>query len=258
MKLALLFWILQIVFIAPSFASPPLPVADNKEYKHCTFFKETEGIKYFVDDLIEELSLRSKLSFVSVNAPIKRCIQMMISGEIDFMSSIHVTAERSNYIDFLFVTEGFSKIVFYTRKDDGDWFNDYSDLQGKTVGTNVGFSYFDKFDLDDSVKKLKVNDSKQLPKMLAAGRLDAYVTYDGLMDVDVSVYPELTKASYLYDVTMSFLAISKQSPLQPHRPLLVDTIKGIIGDGTMEKFSNKYMPGFKLPFTSKDDEAVIQ
>jgi ABC-type amino acid transport substrate-binding protein len=257
MKLSLFFLVLQIFFIAPSFSSiesseiegSEIESPDKQEFKNCMFLKKTEGIRYFLEDIVKELSVRSNLSFVNVDAPIKRCLQMMIAGEIDFMLSIHVTEERLKYIDYLFVSEGFTKIIFYTRKDEGDWLNDYEDLKGKTVGTTVGFNYFEKFDVDDSFKKVKVSDPKQLPKMLAAGRIDSYVTHSGLMEADAKVYSELVKSPYLFGVDMSFLAISKESKLQPHRPLLVGTIKSIISDGTMEKLSSKHIPGFKLPFT---------
>ena len=93
MKLSLFFLVLQFFIIAPSFGASESP--DKTEYKNCMFFKKTEGIRFFVEDILKELSLRSNLSFVNVEAPIKRCIQMMISGEIDLTLSVHVTEDRS-------------------------------------------------------------------------------------------------------------------------------------------------------------------
>ena len=50
MKLALYFLILQLMFILPSYASTE--VQDKQEYKHCTFLIKTEGVRYFIEDMM--------------------------------------------------------------------------------------------------------------------------------------------------------------------------------------------------------------
>lgn len=247
MKTLIVLFIVQALFISSAFASEQ--AASSKEYKNCMFFKETEGIHEFANQLLIEISERSGLAFTNFKAPIKRCIQMMISGETDTMLSTRVTEKRKSWIDFLFVSEGLTRIVFYTRKSDGDWLNSYEDLQGKTIGTTVGFNYFDKFDLDDSVIKQKINDPKQLPKLLLAKRVDAYATYSGLMDGHE--YPEIVEAPYAYLVKMAVMALGKNSDIQKHRPLLEQAIKAIVVDGTMNKLSTKYLSGFNMPDTKK-------
>ena len=83
MKLALYFLILQLMIILPAYASTE--AQDKQEYKHCTFLIKTEGVRYFIDDIVKELSVRSNLSFVNTYAPVKRCIQMMVDGDVDFI-----------------------------------------------------------------------------------------------------------------------------------------------------------------------------
>ena len=242
MKLSLYFLVLQLIFIPPAFSSMESP--SKEEYKQCIFFKATEGSRYAAADVVKELSLRSNLSFVNVYAPIKRCIQMMAAGEIDFMLTVRVDEYTSKHMNFLVVTEGVTNIIFYTRKSDGNWLNEYADLKGKTVGTSAGFGYFEKFDLDDSVKKFKANDTKQLPKLLEAGRIHAYVTYDALVGV-AEGYSRISQAPYSVGVKMSRLAIGKGSPLQVHRSLIEDNIKSIIDDGTWDRIMFKHVPEYK-------------
>lgn len=243
MKLALYLLLLQLTFIPSVFAS--MEDLDNKEYVHCTFFKQGGGLQYVVQDLIEEISHRSKLSFRNVNAPIKRCIQMMLVGEVDFMLSVRVDKDTSKNMDFVFVSDKLSKINFYTLRSDGNWLNSYSDLQGKIVGTMSGLAYFDKFDFDDSVQKLKVNKTKQLSKILEAGRVKAYVTYSGLAYVD-EADPTIVKAPYFHNVKMAVLGIYKNSALQSHRSLLEDTVSSIVEDGTLAKIQHKHMAQFQV------------
>jgi ABC-type amino acid transport substrate-binding protein len=244
MKLSMFFLLLKLTFIAPAFASTENP--DQPTYTHCTFFKETEGLRHVVDDLIEEISLRSNLTFKNINAPIKRCIQMMVAGEVDFIASLRVDAYTTKHMTFLFVSEGMSRIIFFTRKSDGNWLNNYADLQGKYIGTTTGFGYFDKFDQDESVKKFNVSNTKQLPMMLKAGRIDAYATYSGLMDSGEE-NPDLSKAPYSFAVKMSMLAIGKNSPLQSQNSLLEGVVGSILADGTMNKYMQKYLPEYNPP-----------
>jgi ABC-type amino acid transport substrate-binding protein len=244
MKNLILLFLVQVFLITPSFASVDAPEV-KETFKNCNFFKQTEGIYEFANQMLNEISSRSGVSFVSIDAPIKRCIQMMIAGEVDTIVSIRVTELRKSWIDFLFVSEGLTRIVFYTRKADNNWLNEYEDLQGKKIGTTVGFNYFDKFDLDESVVKVKINDPKQLPKLLAAGRIDAYATYSGLMDAHE--YPDIVEAPYAYAVKMSVMAIAKESSLQSHRPQLEKAIMGLVTDGTMSKLRTTHLSGFKMP-----------
>ena len=244
MKPLILLLLVQSFFITTSFASDGA-VQTKKEFNNCIYFKKTDGAYHLSTGLIDEISSRSGLSFVNVQAPIKRCIQMMITGEVDSMLSARVNKEREKWIDFLFVSEGLGSIVFYTRKSDGNWLNNYSDLQGKKIGVTIGFSYFDKFDHDDSVIKVRINNQKQLAKLLSAGRVDAYITYSGVIE-DIK-YPKIVEASYSHPVRISVMAISKGSELQVHRPLLEEAIKGIISDGTMDKLTKIHLLDHKKP-----------
>ena len=51
MKLALYFLILQLMIILPAYASTE--AQDKQEYKHCTFLIKTEGVRYFIDDIVK-------------------------------------------------------------------------------------------------------------------------------------------------------------------------------------------------------------
>jgi hypothetical protein len=246
--------VLQFIFILPVFASTE--ASDEKIYKHCTFFNKGENLQYLVEDVIEQISHRSKLSISNVNAPIKRCVQMMGTGEVDFMLSIRVDEYTSKHMDFIFVSDELSKIIFYIRKSDGDWLNRYSDLQGETVGVMSDLAYFDRFDLDDSVKKLSVNKTKQLPKILEASRVKAYVTYAGLADSNED-NATIVKAPYFHSVKMAILGIYKNSPMQSQRLLLEDTVNSIMDDGTFAKLRRKYMTSFQTPDEAQQGEQPI-
>jgi hypothetical protein len=250
MKLPL-YLVLQFIFILPVFASTE--ASDKKEYKHCTFFNKGENLHYLVEDIVEEISHRSKLSISNVNAPIKRCVQMMVAGEVDLMLSIRVDEYTSEHMDFIFVSDELSKIIFYIRKSDGDWLNRYSDLQGETIGVMSGLGYFERFDLDDSVKKLTVNKTKQLPKILEASRVKAYVTYAGLADSNADD-TTIVKAPYFHSVKMAILGIHKNSPIQSYRFLLEDTVNSIVDDGTFTKIRRKYMTSFQTPDEDQQGE----
>jgi ABC-type amino acid transport substrate-binding protein len=124
---------------------------------------------------------------------------MMIASKIDLLASVRVDEYTSKYMSFLHVSDKYTEIIFYTRKSDGNWLNDYVSLQGKTIGTTHGFSYFDKFDHDESLKKFKTNNTKQLSILLEAGRVDAYITYTGIVSI-AEGYFKIIKALYSISV----------------------------------------------------------
>ena len=165
---------------------------------------------------------------------------MMAAGEVDMMTSLRVTKERAEHIDFLSVTNGVSSILFYTKKSDGDWLTEYSDLKGKTLGTSNGYLYTDKFDGDDSIKKFKTNDFKQLLHLLEAGRIDAYIVHSGAIGFEGG-HEEILKSDFSIPIPVSFLGLARNSPLQAHRALIDETIKALLKDGTYERLKRKHV-----------------
>jgi hypothetical protein len=54
--------------------------------------------------------------FVKVNATIKRCIQMMITGEVDAISLVRVDECKSKHMDFLSIDDFASGTIFTLDK----------------------------------------------------------------------------------------------------------------------------------------------
>mgnify|MGYP006097433269 CR=1 FL=1 len=123
-------------------------------------------------------------------------------------------------------------------------------------GKLSGLAYFERFDLDDSVKKLTVNKTKQLPKILEASRVKAYVTYAGLADSNTDD-TTIVKAPYFHSVKMAILGIHKNSPMQSHHLLLENTVNSIVDDGTFAKIRRKYMTSFQTPDEAQQGEQPI-
>jgi polar amino acid transport system substrate-binding protein len=241
MKPALYFLILQLMFILPAYASTE--AQEKQEYKHCTFLIKDEGVRYFIDDIVKELSVRSNLSFVNIYAPFMRCIQMMIDGDVDFVLYLRKNDFTSKYMDLLNVSEMHSSIVFYSRSSDGDWLKNFDDLEGKIIGANKGIGYFDEFDQSQNITKFMTDHSKQLPKLLESGRIDAYVTYSGLVQGS-EVNPKISRAPFYVPVSVGLMAISKKSSMLSHRAVLEDAISSVISDGTVANIRKKYLPDF--------------
>ena len=79
--------------------------------------------------------------------------------------------------------------------------------------------------------------------MLESGRIDAYVTYSGLVQ-GYEVAPKIIRAPFYVPVNMGVMAISKKSSMLSHRALLEDAINSVIRDGTVANMRNKYLPDY--------------
>lgn len=231
----------------------PAPVS----FQHCNRFfvdnsssDKDDALGYITRDLAQEIGRRLSLSIVDVKAPIKRCLRMLQSGEVDFMLLVQITNERSKFIDFVLPSDSEFNVVFMVRKEDGDWLRDYEDLNDTALAIVNGYNYFPKLDGDNSVNKLRVSSPAQLPLVLLANRVDSFATYQGFAK-DISIrYPNIIKASYSYSYgEMSFLGISKSSSLHLRLSELNRIIQDIVNDGTAAKIKNNYSPELFLPYS---------
>lgn len=70
-----------------------------------------DAIGHLSRDIIEEVGRRLNASIKYVRAPVKRCLLMLKTGEVDFMFANQITDDRSIYADFIHPSDG-DKVVF--------------------------------------------------------------------------------------------------------------------------------------------------
>ncbi|BFM18259.1 hypothetical protein R50073_44420 [Maricurvus nonylphenolicus] len=205
------------------------------------------GFKY---DFLEALGKRLGISLTHQACPFQRCLRSMSDGQLDIMMFIAVTPERSRYLKYIQIWEIPVKMPFYVRKGEEDRLREYTDLHQLHVGVVNGYAYFSRFDNDSAIQKSKVMREEQLPKMLQAGRIDAFVAFGQEHQKLLATYPGLVPApfSHAYSDT-ALIAIGHTSPFVALMPEMEQIALEMIQDGTMDKLWHKHFK-HQMPYPS--------
>ena len=156
-------------------------------------------------------------------------------------------------MDFIHSTDE-EKVVFMVRKKDGDWLQNYSDLDNKKVAMVNGYTYFPRLNTDTELNKKLVMSATQMPKILLAGRVDTFVSYKGVGKNILSRYPDIIQASYTEgNIKMSFVVVSKKSPLQQRLDQLKVVVQDMVNDGFVDAKVEQHLPGAISPFAKSSN-----
>ncbi|GGD59216.1 substrate-binding periplasmic protein [Lacimicrobium alkaliphilum] len=124
-----------------------------------------------LDQLADELEM--ELQFVT-EPGFSHCIKRIENGTADVIAGILDRAERSHFLHHLPMRED-TAYIFATRTD-APSINSYADLSNRLIAVSEGVYYFDKFDNDDSLQKIPLNDVHHAYKLLLAGRVDTVIS----------------------------------------------------------------------------------
>ncbi|WP_439133714.1 substrate-binding periplasmic protein [Pseudomaricurvus sp.] len=181
----------------------------------------------------------------------------MKSGRLNIMLFIAVTPSRSHYMDFVQIWPIPYTIPFYVRRGEEDRLKNYEDFYQLNVGVVNGYSYFEKFDNDERINKTVVLREDQLPKMLSAGRIDAYIGFNIGHEKLEQEFPKITTAPYTHKFSeTALLAISQASPLSNHLPKLKMVIHNMIDDGSLDKIWYDNLQGYTPPYYYESNNGV--
>lgn len=215
------------------------------------------GFKF---DLLETLGQRLGIEVNHSACPFQRCLRSMSDGNLDVMVFIAVTPQRSNYLKYIQVWKIPRSIPFYVRKGEEHRLQNYEDLHQLHVGIVNGYAYFSRFDNDSDIRKSRVMREQQLPKMLQAGRIDAYIAFDIKQQELQQDYPNITPAPFNHAFSdTALLAIGHKSPYVKLMPQLEQTALEMIHEGTMDKLWQKHFSS-QMPYPAhlRNTKAPLQ
>ena len=121
-------------------------------------------------------------------------MQMLIDGEIDMLSDVSYTEERSDIMLFPHLPMGAEEYYIFISPDNKDYSpGDYSYFNGKKVGVNKGsfqvevFREWEKtYDISSGIIELTCSEAEAF-EMMRTGELDAYITLDHYGGVDIAL-----------------------------------------------------------------------
>jgi polar amino acid transport system substrate-binding protein len=130
--------------------------------------------------------------------------------------------------------------VFYLQEDQPD-IVDYADLAGRRVAVLRGAKYFDRFDSDEDLEKVKLADYATAIRVVEGGRVDALIMPELQGDYLLKEHGQsLRKSTYNVPGRPSYIAVSKRSPLQESRESLLRALRSMDEDGTTAAIISRY------------------
>ena len=138
---------------------------------------------------------------------------MLVNGEIDLLSDVSYTEERSKILLYPGLPMGTEEYYLFTTAKNGRITSaEYSSLAGKKVGVNKDsyqalllYNWIKENNVDVDVVEVTTSEDDSL-KMVESGKLDAYVTVDSFMDP--------SRAAPVFKIGSSeyYFAVSKKRP----------------------------------------------
>lgn len=133
---------------------------------------EFGGIDFLILREIEE-RIDTKISFLA--CPWLRCIDMIIKGDADIVTSFELIKGREEYAIFIEPSYIQVKNRLYKNKDTQVTVSKYEDLYDYIIGAIKGGVYFPRFDNDNSLNIERLSKEIQQLRMLKGQRVDVII-----------------------------------------------------------------------------------
>ncbi len=178
--------------------------------------------------------------------PWARALELTKNGEADALYPCYHNEERTKFFEFSEPLPAAPIVFMKTKKSDASWDGTLKSLANLKIGTVRGYTYGDKFDKSESVKKEDAgSDAKNLMKLFA-GRIDA-VLIDRLVADQIlrkemkDRFEDVEALKPVFDLKLLYLGISKRKENAAQMTKDFNAgLKAIKDDGTYESLLKKH------------------
>jgi len=242
------FFIFLLIYSQLGFSDQKLLlVGDNNNFPVC--FENEDGTIIGIDvDIIKEIAQRIELDIDIKLAPWPRVLFMVKNGKAHGGFPFFVTPERLEFSSYTKIPLHRSVFMAFAKPGNEFNFEKISDLHGKVVGINRGFSISPEFDAavnNGSLNVYGVDEIHQLVEMLMKNRIDVIVakrsTIAGYLK---NTGQKLTPLGAVNKGQGAFLVISKAAKIENKERILqkIDEVMAEMEvDGTIAKITKKYI-----------------
>ena len=212
----LLSLILTAVFVLPewAFAQEPGKTVRVGWYESSFNTKDDNGRRSgYAYEYQMKLAAHTGWKYEYVNGSWADLLDMLKKGDIDLMSDVSFTEERAEEMLFPSLPMGTEEYYLFTSpKNKSIRSENYASLNGKKVGVNkdsIQEQFFVDWEKDHGVKAKVIRQTcteEESLRMLASGKLDAYITPDAFGD------PEKLVPVWKIGSSDFYFAVSKSRP----------------------------------------------
>lgn len=200
-------------------------------------------------EMAHEVAKRLSLEVTHIDCPLARCVNLLRSGSADLMMFVNAAHQFNQSIEFIQIWPNSMDIIFIVHSEKAQEITEYTDLYGLRLGVVTGYKYFRQMDEDNLLNLTSVISPLQLPKMLMADRIDAYITYIPFLASTLVKYPNFAAAKYTQKYNdLAFIAISKSSPLLSRSSEINAIALELIKDGTFDEIMERHLPNEPKPY----------
>lgn len=228
---------------APVKATTNLSVATD-QWPPFRILTANEQFTGFDIELLAGLSKHTGIDFTVQRFPWARALKRMEYGQVNMMSGLAFTHQRSQYIDYVKPAYFYCNPAFYVPKHVDYDIETYQDLYHHNVGYVIDSAYFEPFDSDEQIFKKGLATERQLIHMLAKGRIAVMVGTDCQVDYEISdlnLWHKIRKAQFVPSSHVAlYLGISKY--------YATDELKQTLREGLLTMFRNGEISALKLKY----------
>ncbi len=176
--------------------------------------------------------LEKKLTFVQ-SPNFARCVALLRTGYVDVIAGLMDTKERREFA-FYAPFKLADKLTVITRKDLS--IENYSDFTGKIIGVPRGSSYFTKFDNDDALNKVSIQNERVGLSLLVKKRIDLMMANPDMLnlhfeDIAKSELKASTIALEKHRAKVTSFGFSLKNKLQLSQQQIVSAVKVAFENG---------------------------
>lgn len=211
---------------------PPFKYVENGEHK---------GIDLL---LMREVASRMQLDLQIVDCPLKRCLALMQSGQIDVVTALGLRPERQQFIHFIRPPYNVdNRKAFYIRQGSPVQIDRWEDIYRYVIGVKNGAGYSPRFDSDPKIRKEGVDAVEQNLRKLAQGRLDVVINTEiqfEFLALKMGLDGKFAKTQFAVESGQDYIGLAKKSPLSQRRLEMQRIVQTLVAGGYMRQIRDQF------------------
>lgn len=246
----LLCFLLLILCLQPAYSQAPLVLSTVNGFPPYSYLKDGKltGIDI---EIIKEMAQRLNLDIKLVTATWKGVMHQVEAGMVDGGFAAFLTPERQNFSLYTAPLH-YEEFHLFVNAENKILFEQFDDLNGKTIGKESGAFISDEFQraVDRKIFTLHEGKNDSNLKMLAVKRLDGVVGHLDMMKYQIQnlkLKQNIAPVAAISPPKAAYLILSKKSKYPGLLQLQKSIKKQLLimqKDGTYERISNRYLMAY--------------
>ncbi|WP_341898074.1 transporter substrate-binding domain-containing protein [Ferrovibrio terrae] len=191
-------------------------------------------------DILRLVAAETGLQLDFIELPFARAFRVMQAGEADIMLGPNRSAEREGYLHYLEPPLPQEPKIFLQARTASP-IRGYDDLQGRSIAVLRGATYFDRFDADEGLARIAVDDYTAALRLAVVGRVDAAIMPElqALWLLRQTGFP-LQMSPYRVPGRDSYIVVSRQSPMVQQVASLEAALHRVVASGAVRRILERY------------------